>query len=290
MMPYDRDDATGERGAADDGGAAAASSAADEHSARARASGECQVNAARRLAWLRAVHGCWRCTRQAWATTGGGAAKLGAGGDFTTAPEVSRLFGACVAVQCAGVLRGTQAPDPCWKSAPAAACGRGSAGALGGLGPAAGQVRGYSRSSADLRQRQRERLEKRLPQSASPRPLARSAAGGSRFDGVILANEVLDALPVARFRWHPSAVEELGVEIREGGRGGGRAHARRCTRGGSRGGKRPGIRVGRAPRGPRRAGYLRRELAARVGLQTWSSLSLVPTISVLKAERSTNFC
>jgi SAM-dependent MidA family methyltransferase len=34
------------------------------------------------------------------------------------------------------------------------------------------------------------------------------------FDGVILANEVLDALPVARFRWHPSTVEELGVEIR----------------------------------------------------------------------------
>src|SRR5580700_11662869 len=35
----------------------------------------------------------------------GGAEKLGAGGDFTTAPEVSRLFGACVAVQCAEVLR-----------------------------------------------------------------------------------------------------------------------------------------------------------------------------------------
>src|SRR5271163_3219974 len=35
----------------------------------------------------------------------GGAQKLGEGGDFTTAPEVSRLFGACVAVQCAEVLR-----------------------------------------------------------------------------------------------------------------------------------------------------------------------------------------
>src|SRR6202044_1915881 len=34
----------------------------------------------------------------------GGAAKLGAGGDFTTAPEVSRLFGACVARQCAEIL------------------------------------------------------------------------------------------------------------------------------------------------------------------------------------------
>ncbi len=55
-------------------------------------------------------------------------------------------------------------------------------------------------------------MEKRLPQLLHrvqwlDRPPEES------FDGVILANEVLDALPVARFRWHPSAVEELGVEI-----------------------------------------------------------------------------
>jgi SAM-dependent MidA family methyltransferase len=35
----------------------------------------------------------------------------------------------------------------------------------------------------------------------------------SCFDGVIIANEVLDALPVARFRWQSGAVEELGVAI-----------------------------------------------------------------------------
>ena len=35
----------------------------------------------------------------------GGAQKLGPAGDFTTAPEVSRLFGTCVAVQCAEILR-----------------------------------------------------------------------------------------------------------------------------------------------------------------------------------------
>ena len=33
-----------------------------------------------------------------------GAHKLGPGGDFTTAPEISRLFGGCVARQCAEVL------------------------------------------------------------------------------------------------------------------------------------------------------------------------------------------
>src|SRR5271169_716388 len=34
-----------------------------------------------------------------------GARKLGPGGDFTTAPEISSLFGACLAQQCADVLR-----------------------------------------------------------------------------------------------------------------------------------------------------------------------------------------
>jgi SAM-dependent MidA family methyltransferase len=33
-----------------------------------------------------------------------GAAKIGASGDFTTAPEISDLFSACVAQQCAQVL------------------------------------------------------------------------------------------------------------------------------------------------------------------------------------------
>src|SRR5450631_4639644 len=33
-----------------------------------------------------------------------GAVKLGVGGDFVTAPEVSRLFGQCLARQCAQVM------------------------------------------------------------------------------------------------------------------------------------------------------------------------------------------
>src|SRR4051812_46662526 len=34
-----------------------------------------------------------------------GTHKLGAGGDFTTAPEISSLFSRCIARQCAQVLR-----------------------------------------------------------------------------------------------------------------------------------------------------------------------------------------
>ncbi len=40
----------------------------------------------------------------------GGARKFGPDGDFITAPEVSALFGACVAVQCAEVCERMQAP------------------------------------------------------------------------------------------------------------------------------------------------------------------------------------
>jgi hypothetical protein len=34
-----------------------------------------------------------------------GAHKLGAGGDFTTAPEISALFAGCIATQCAQAMR-----------------------------------------------------------------------------------------------------------------------------------------------------------------------------------------
>ena len=147
----------------------------------------------------------------------GGAAKLGAGGDFTTAPEVSRLFGACMAVQCAEVLREASAGTVLEIGA---GSGRLAADLLARLETLDQLPENYwiLEVSADLRQRQREHLEKRLPQLIHrvhwlDRPPEES------FDGVILANEVLDALPVARFRWHLEKVEELGVEIRGGARG-----------------------------------------------------------------------
>ena len=147
----------------------------------------------------------------------GGAAKLGAGGDFTTAPEVSRLFGACMAVQCAEVLRETSAGTVLEIGA---GSGRLAADLLARLETLDQLPENYwiLEVSADLRQRQREHLEKRLPQLIHrvhwlDRPPEES------FDGVILANEVLDALPVARFRWRLEKVEELGVKIRGGARG-----------------------------------------------------------------------
>jgi SAM-dependent MidA family methyltransferase len=138
-----------------------------------------------------------------------GAHKFGDGGDFTTAPEISSLFGACVARQCAEVLR---------------ALGSATILEIGaGTGQLAVDVLTRLDSldclparylildvSADLRDRQRRLIQERLPQCAA-RVTWLDAPPDRAFDGVILANEVLDALPVARFRWHESGCEELGV-------------------------------------------------------------------------------
>jgi SAM-dependent MidA family methyltransferase len=140
-----------------------------------------------------------------------GAHKLGRGGDFTTAPEVSRLFGGCVARQCAEIL---------------GALGRGSILEIGaGSGRLAADVLArldelgclperyfVLEISADLRERQRRSIAEAVPHLA-PRVEWLDAPPDVAFDGVVLANEVLDALPVRRFRWFAEAdgCEEMGV-------------------------------------------------------------------------------
>jgi SAM-dependent MidA family methyltransferase len=143
-----------------------------------------------------------------------GAHKLGAGGDFTTAPEISRLFGACVARQCAEVLsRVTEG----FILEIGAGSGRLAADILARLESLGQLPAGYwiLDVSADLRDRQRRELAKRVPHLLDRvRWLDRPC--DTPFEGVILANEVLDALPVKRFRWYADRVEELGVAIAAG--------------------------------------------------------------------------
>jgi len=142
-----------------------------------------------------------------------GARKLGAGGDFTTAPEISSLFGACVAKQCAEVLRAVREGSILEVGA---GTGRLAVDILTRLESLAQLPFRYFilEVSADLKERQRRLLRAALPHlgnrvvwlDALPEP----------FDGVILANEVLDALPVTRFRWDGAMFEELGVTFQDG--------------------------------------------------------------------------
>jgi SAM-dependent MidA family methyltransferase len=137
-----------------------------------------------------------------------GATKLGAGGDFTTAPEISALFGACVARQCAEVFE--RIPQAAILEV-GAGTGRLAADVLLRLQRSGQLPDRYSilEVSADLRERQRAALVQ-LPAELVAR-VEWLAEPPAHFAGVILANEVLDALPVRRFRWAPGQVEELGV-------------------------------------------------------------------------------
>lgn len=132
----------------------------------------------------------------------GGAAKLGPAGDFVTAPEVSALFGRCIARQAMEAL---------------AAIGGGEVLELGGgtgalaeaaLVEAGGELAwSMLEPSAELRDRQRSRLGDRVRwRDGLPRD----------FRGVILANEVADALPVERFTIVDGEPRRLGVAGRDG--------------------------------------------------------------------------
>jgi SAM-dependent MidA family methyltransferase len=143
-----------------------------------------------------------------------GARKLGAGGDFITAPEISSLFGACIARQCAEILVERTTGSILEVGA---GTGRMAVDVLARL-----QARGRLPAlynilevSADLRDRQRSLLRERVPHLLD-RVRWLDAPPEAPFGGVILANEVLDALPVVRFRWHESGCEELGVACAEG--------------------------------------------------------------------------
>jgi SAM-dependent MidA family methyltransferase len=143
-----------------------------------------------------------------------GARKLGGSGDFTTAPEISSLFGGCVARQCAEVLH--ELGDGSILEV-GAGTGRLAVDALTRLETLGALPDRYFilEVSADLRERQ-QRVVADLPPHLASRVVWLDAPPAAAFDGVILANEVLDALPVARFCWSEAHCLELGVAVADG--------------------------------------------------------------------------
>jgi SAM-dependent MidA family methyltransferase len=136
-----------------------------------------------------------------------GSVKLGPGGDFVTAPEVSDLFSRCVARQCAPVLAGGGEILEL-----GAGTGRMAAVILENLAALGALPARYAilEVSADLAERQRVRLGK-LPREIRERVVWLERLPERPLDGVILANEVLDALPCRRFTLRGGAARELGV-------------------------------------------------------------------------------
>jgi len=128
-----------------------------------------------------------------------GAHKFGAAGDFVTAPELGGLFARGVADATAPVLREV-GPDAVFLE-----LGGGSGAfaehALQRFAECAALPARYAilEPSADLRERQRDRLHAALPRDLASRIEWLDGPPQQAWDGVLFANEVLDALPVSRF-------------------------------------------------------------------------------------------
>lgn len=128
-----------------------------------------------------------------------GLRKFGSGGDFVTAPEVSPLFGQCIARSCSAVLASLGGGDILEFGA---GSGRLALDLIAGLERLDALPRRYLilERSAELRQRQQETLREHLPQLVD-RVSWIDVLPGADFRGVMLANEVLDAMAVERFQW-----------------------------------------------------------------------------------------
>jgi SAM-dependent MidA family methyltransferase len=146
-----------------------------------------------------------------------GATKFGAAGDFITAPELGPLFAACVADALAPVLR------QLGPSARFLELGGGSGAfaevALKRLMALDALPDRYAilEPSADLRERQRERLRRNL---GALFDLVEWLDGPLQddWDGVLFANEVIDALPTPRFTLRDGEVLEEHVALDGEGR------------------------------------------------------------------------
>ncbi len=138
-----------------------------------------------------------------------GARKFGAEGDFVTAPEISPLFGRCVARQCRQVLELTGGGDILEIGAGTGALAADLLGELEHLGQLPERYL-ILELSGELRERQQALLRERLPHLL-PRVRWLERLPEPGFQGVVLGNEVLDAMPVHRFRWTQQGVYELRV-------------------------------------------------------------------------------
>lgn len=126
-----------------------------------------------------------------------GSTKFGEAGDFVTAPEISPLFGRVLARQCAGVLEQVERPAVLELGAGSGALAEQVLPALEALGTGPERYL-ILEVSPDLRERQERRLRDMPPALAAKIEWVTQLPDG--FQGIVIANEVADALPVERFR------------------------------------------------------------------------------------------
>jgi SAM-dependent MidA family methyltransferase len=136
-----------------------------------------------------------------------GSAKLGAAGDFVTAPETSDLLGRALARALHRELAPLPAPAVLELGAGSGALAAQLLDALAALGERRVQYR-ILETSADLRARQQDVLRR-----FGGRVTWLDALPAAPFAGAIVANEVLDALPVRCFAKRGAGAVPLGVRV-----------------------------------------------------------------------------
>jgi SAM-dependent MidA family methyltransferase len=135
-----------------------------------------------------------------------GSTKLGAAGDFVTAPEISRVFARAIGLTLDAELAAAASNELLELGAGSGALASGLLDTFAKLGR---DVRyRILEPSADLKQRQQRTLS---PFADRVEWLERLPS--TPFKGVVVANEVLDALPVSRFVMEGGAAKALGVVL-----------------------------------------------------------------------------
>lgn len=141
-----------------------------------------------------------------------GTHKLGETGDFVTAPEISPLFGKCVAQQFAEILDAMPNADILEIGAGTGTFAKDTLQELARLHILPSRYY-ILETSADLRQRQQELLKTSCPEFFPH--IFWLARLPETFHGIIFANEVLDALPFHCFGIENNKIKERCVTANE---------------------------------------------------------------------------
>jgi SAM-dependent MidA family methyltransferase len=134
------------------------------------------------------------------------------GSDFITAPELSPLFGRALARQVAQALAATGTREVWEFGAGSGALACHLLQTLDALGAAVDRYTIVDLSGT-LRERQRQRLAQEVPQLADKVRWIDTLP--PTFEGVVVGNEVLDAMPVVLVAWDGVQWQERGVALDE---------------------------------------------------------------------------
>jgi SAM-dependent MidA family methyltransferase len=148
-----------------------------------------------------------------------GAHKLGSGGDFTTAPEISPFFGMALTNTILPVLEAFRSQGkPTRILEFGAGTGKLAASILHRLAELDFPLDHYGilEIAPDLAQRQRALLQETKNDLQCPTAIDWLSALPSQFEGVIIANEVLDAIPCERIIYQNGEWHLQGVVVQNG--------------------------------------------------------------------------